>query len=249
MARTLFQILAQEGYKPPEEKNKNDETEAVIFAKVTNPEGLAEATHKEHHEQLEADLGTKGRCRVRKTTTDDDVVYDFAMKIPKESVGAGVKTVEEVPVRVDENFFEAFRKVAKKMVRKTRYVFDGNLRTGAGMGYSRTPGLPSVKYEVDIFETQNGEFGTWAKIDIELDTILKAMNEGSVIQLNGASKPVKLTFKVSHLPFKPVESFLAGNATPEQKTFLTELWDNHFNLDPFWKNPKGAQTPFAGTAV
>ena len=220
----LINILSLESKAP----QQNVETEAVIFAKVMNPEGLGEAIYKEHHEQLEADMGAKGRCRVRKVTTDEDVKYEFVIKTPNGQVGAGLKSsIETVPVLVDEIFFEAFRKVAKKMLRKTRFVFDGKV-TSAGVGYSRSAPPPGVKYEVDIFETQQGKMSEWCKIDVELDKLLEFMNSPET--LTNDNRQVKLTFKVSHLPFKPTEGFITSQATPEQKALLDELWDKQFNL-------------------
>lgn len=228
----LLNILSLESKGP----KQNVETEAVIFAKVMNPEGLGEAIYKEHHEQLEADMGAKGRCRVRKVTTDEDVKYEFVIKTPNGQAGAGLKSsIESTAVLVDEVFFETFRKVAKKMLRKTRFVFDGKVTSG-GIGYSRSAPPPGVKYEVDIFETQQGKMSEWCKIDVELDKLLEFLESPQTI--TNDDRQVKLTFKVSHLPFKPSEAFISSQATPEQKTLLDELWDKQFNLPPDWTPPQ-----------
>lgn len=245
--KTLFDLIGMESFAG----KKDVETEAVIYAHVDNPEGLGEALYKEHHEQLEADLGPKGRCRVRRITTKEDVKYEFTMKIPNvEAVGAGVKSSIEKNVLVTEDFYEAFRVVAKKMLRKTRFVFDGNV-TCPTMGYSRSAPPPGVKYEVDVFETQAGVLCPWVKIDVELDALIKFMNESSTTTnlAGGQNLPVRLTFKVGHLPFKPSSPFLSAQATPEQKALLDELWESHFNLPVGWKNPKGEEAMFAGSAA
>lgn len=135
---------------------------------------------------------------------------------------------------VDEMFFEAFRKVAKKMLRKTRFVFDGHI-TNSGVGYARSAPPPGVKYEIDIFETQQGKMSEWCKIDVELDKFLEFL-ESPDTHIND-NRQVRLTFKVSHLPFKPSEPFLTNQATPEQKTLLDELWEKQFNLPPDWTPP------------
>lgn len=241
MGRPLFQLLSMESIA----QTKDIETEAVIFAKITNPEGLGEAISKEHHEQLEADLGKTGRCRVRKTTTETDVIYEFTIKTPSAGVGAGVKSVVEKTVRIDEEFYEAFRPMAKKMLRKTRYVFNANLNIGSSVMHDRSTASAGVKYEVDVFETQQGYHSPWAKIDVELDDILRFIREpGSEVRVD---KPIRLTFKVSHLAFKPTGWFLVPQATPEQKALLDELWDKHYNLPVDWVNPRGEEASFAGT--
>ena len=208
----------------------NMETEIAIFAKIGNPEGFKEASHVEHHEQLEGNYATQGRCRCRKITIGDTVTYEHTIKIPYGDAGAGVKSVKEVTEPVSEEFYEQFRKVAEKMLRKTRYVFQSENST-VKLDDQESQ-LPPPKYEVDVFEKPDGTTSEWVKIDVELDNILAFLNNTP----NG-EKEYGLTVKVSHLPFEPKGSFICGQATPEQKELMDRIWNTEFRLSPIPVDP------------
>lgn len=203
------------------------EIEVAIFAKVTNPEGLREAISKEHHEQLEGPRTDGGRFRCRKTTDNKGISFVLTLKVPvKEGDGvSGVGGNIEEDVEISEVFFNTFKNVSTKLLKKTRYVFESKDAKIVDLEDQDLPPLPVMRYEVDVFETQDGGVSEWVKIDIELDE-LKEFLEKAGKDIND----FKLTFKVSHLPFKPVGGFLSVMATPEQKKFLGELWDKQYNL-------------------
>ena len=207
----------------------NPETEVAIYAKMTNPEGLKEAEHVEHHEQLEGPSVDGGRFRCRKTTTGESVTYVLTMKVKvKDSGVAGIDGSLEYDLDIDEAFYEAFKHLSTKRLVKTRYVFHGkntSLNTGEG---EEAPHLPPVKYEVDVFTKSDGTTSEWVKIDIELDGIIAKLKESGK-SIDDAT----LSLKVTHLPFKPTGGFIAKQATPEQKATLDDIWDNHFNLPVF----------------
>ena len=204
----------------------NPETEVAIFAKMTNPEGLKEADHVEHHEQLEGPSVEGGRFRCRKTTTGESVTYVLTMKTKGKSGIAGIAGSLEYDLVIDERFYVAFRLLSTKRLDKTRYVFHGKETTLNSGGDG--PPLPPVKYEVDVFTKQDGTASEWVKIDIELDGIIAKLKE-----TGQNPDDASLTLKVSHLPFQPKGGFIAKQATPEQKQILDHIWDNEFNLPVF----------------
>ena len=204
----------------------NVETEATIYAKIGNVEGLKEAEHVEHHEQLEGPSVDGGRFRCRKTTTDQDVTYVLTMKVKTVGGIAGIDGSIEYDLPIDEAFYTAFKHLSTKRLDKTRYVFHGE--STKDLDTDSDVVLPAVKYEVDVFKKQDGGYSEWVKIDVELDDVIAKLREHGV-------DPDKATLKVkvSHLPFKPVGGFIAKQATEQQKAILSDIWDKHFNLPVF----------------
>lgn len=199
------------------------ETEATIYAKMTDPSGLENADDFEQHEQLEGYSVEGGRFRCRKTTRGDDVKYVLTLKVKNHGVGiAGIDGNLEYNVEVDEAFYNGFKNVSKKRLVKTRYVFHGK---GTSLDSSPETILPPVKYEVDVFKKLDGCTSEWVKIDIELDKVIFKLKESGK-DINDS----KLRLKISHLDFKPVEGFIADQASPEQKEILDHIWENEFNL-------------------
>lgn len=105
---------------------------------------------------------------------------------------------------------------------KHRYIFEAtnvNLTTTD----NNVIELPKLVYDVDCFTNPDGGYHEWCKIDVEIDAIIEYFNKYSL-----DIKDTALKVKVSHLPFKPVEAFIAENATDEQKQFIDELYNNYF---------------------
>ena len=215
-------------------RKPNVETEVAIYAKMTNQEGLKEASHVEHHEQLEGPSVDGGRFRCRKTTTGEDVKYVLTMKVknPGDGIG-GIQGSLEYDLEIDEAFYTAFKNLATKRLDKTRYIFHGEGTTLDKESSSDQEDvvLPPVKYEVDVFRKEDGTESEWVKIDVELDDVIAKLQEAGE-----DADETKLRIKVSHLPMSPVGGFIAKQATEEQKKILDDIWDNHFNLPVFIKN-------------
>lgn len=223
----LFELAFEdEGVNQPK---KNSEVEIAIYAKITDMEGLKQASEVIQQEQLESEFFNGVRCRVRKETKGTDTTYEFTYKVKKNN-GAAVSSNDEYNLAIDENFFEGFRNVAKKRVKKTRYIFKSKsveftiIREN---GERAIVTLPSITYEVDVYNKKDNTTSTWCKIDVELDTILP------IIGKHSEGKPVKIVVKVSHLPFKPMDSILGTTTDPDKKTVLGKIWDTEWNLPPF----------------
>lgn len=204
------------------------ETEVVVYAKIGNFQGFQKASNAMSHVQVEGSFKSGARCRVRKIIEGDVVSHELTMKI-KSQAGGIVEANEEYTTPINADFFEAFRKVAEKSVVKNRYVFlsekvelkfdqDGQVQTVV---------VPNIKYEVDVYQKKDGQPSEWCKIDVEIDSVLKFLNEN-----HPELKGMTLKIKVSHLPFEPSGSILVSAATEEQHAFMSDLWDNEFNRAP-----------------
>lgn len=217
----LFNRLSLE----EESSSKAKETEIVVYAKINNFEGLKEAQSVEEHLQYEAAFQNKGRSRVRRVTKGDEVTYLFTMKIPTEE--DDLFSTMEYTIEVDVDFFNGYGLIADRKQHKTRYVFTSQKvdMTLASDHAEADVNLPQVKYEVDVYQNDQGETVDWCKIDIEIDGLLDHVADQ--LPETGIGK---LKLKVSHLPFEPTESILMTNATEDQQAFVKQLWDNHFLL-------------------
>jgi len=213
-------LLAVEETKEVNETTAVKERELVIYAKVGNEDGLKEADVIEKHVQLDARFVTGHRCRVRRITKPEETkyVYTFKIKDENEEINSSV----EYNVDVDKDFFEGFSKVADCKYNKTRYIFSSKtIKVYIGTGEDKEIlEIPNIQYEVDVFESDEGNKYKWIKIDIEVDVIL------DYIETNLPDiKDIKLNISISHLPFKPTDMILDFNESHEDEEFIESLWD------------------------
>lgn len=205
------------------ESVKAIETEVVIYATIGNPEGLNEAASKEEHVQLEAKFTKEGgRSRVRKVIKDDDTDYIYTIKFKQKEESDQASASVEHNVEVDADFFEAFKAVSERALKKTRYTFNSEsvtlkLQNGEE---EQDIEIPNVQYEVDVYTKADGSISDWCKIDIEVDNIINYIAKHHK-DLEGW----KLKVKVSHLPFNPSECILGSEANTE---------DNEKKVDDIW---------------
>jgi len=201
------------------------EVEVVIYAEITHPDGLSQASYIEEHEQLESRYDNGTSVRVRKVTPagESASTYIYTTKV-RIGDDPSIQTMEEFSVEVNEAFFEVFKISANRRILKTRYYFESktiSLKNGDGDAVLR---IPDVGYEVDVFKT-TGTPSTWAKIDIEIDAVEDYLNKTM------PGEEYHLHVKVSHLPFKPANCIINGKGTDEQKGFISNLWETEFAED------------------
>lgn len=203
------------------------ETEATIYAKVLNFEGLKQASRVESHLQIEGKFSKPGaRCRVRRTIVEGkDPVYEYTVKVPSNSGSSLSKNLEKNIV-VDEEFCDIFIKVSEKYLVKTRYSFvykNMELKVQVD-GVTHDVVFPEIIYEVDIFKKQDGEISQFCKIDVELDKAQKFL-----LEKFPQAKKTEIVIKISHLPINPSGQVLSKDKSPEAQKFMSDLWDNEFN--------------------
>lgn len=207
--------------------NSNMETEFVVYAEITKPEGLRMAHAVYEQEQLEGNIGHPGqRCRVRKETRDGVIAYTFTYKLPIDN--DGMQQFIEHTTTIDEAFWNDFRHVAKKRLRKKRYEFLTQKVTFEAVidGQKVMVELPELKYEVDVYFDKDGRAIKWCKIDLELDSMYRHIKE----HYGQDDRDIRLSIKYSHLPFAPEGMISNKTKDPEQLKFLSNLWEQHFNL-------------------
>lgn len=204
----------------------NSEIEIIFYAKVSNPEGLKEASNIEDHHQLEARLMDETKIRVRKTTavsSSNATSFIFTAKKKKESTQ--VNDYDEFNSVVDQRFFDTFFQVMEKEIKKRRYYFKHKSIT-ITLGDVPDPIiLDDVGYEVDVF-TREGRTYDYVKIEVEINPILDYVNKHYP-----DLKSVNMNVKIDNLPFKPISVIFPPKATDEQKAFIDELWKNNFSTE------------------
>ena len=212
----LLHALALEGNQSKEEK----ETEVAIYCKIGDMDGLKNCDHQESQVQLEGQFSTGTKCRVRSVSVEGkDTQYFFTFKIRGDQ-DDGIDSAVEHTVQVDLHFFEGFKKVAERMLVKTRYVFhskDVTLKIKKDDDDELIT-IPNIEYEVDVYETEDGSTSTWCKIDVELDSILDHLD-----QHHPEVKGIALNIKVNHLPFKPTGAIL-GSSVADKDT-IASIWE------------------------
>lgn len=210
--------------------NKNLETEITFYAKIGNPEGLKQADSIEDHEQLEVRLSNGNKLRVRKVTKKDSNIpeYVFTAKIKEQEDTGEPETIHEVmeySINVNEAFLLMFSEIMEQRIEKRRFFFKNRsiVLTVGGIG---TPiHLDNVCFEVDSFKT-NGRVPEYVKIDLEVDQILKYLDE-HYPDLN----IVNLNVKLGNLPFNPINIIYPPVASDEEKAIVEDLWKNHYTTD------------------
>lgn len=199
------------------------EREWTIFCRIGNPSALAALPDFEDHQQYEAQIGTGGRCRVRKTTKAGRDRYTHTLKVRVDDPD-GLTHHQESTVDVDEDYFNGFAAIATTQWRKRRYRYqchDVKL-TLATQPQPVILELPSLCYEIDVFAKPGGSIAEWCKIDVEMDQVL------NYLATNYSQLSYEVKLKISHLPIEPQQAFLKEKATPEQLAWLEHLFQHEF---------------------
>jgi hypothetical protein len=214
------------------------ETEIAIYAKIGNFEGLKEASKVIQQHQVEGQFSTGVRCRVRKETIGDQTDYVFTTKVLNHVSDSGAVSRNEYSIPVEESFFTMFtNNIATKMLLKERYEFNStNVSVQLNLPGQTEPTVieaPAIKYEVDVYTKSDNTKSNWCKIDVELDDLIKFINEKHP-ELRGN---YSVNVKVSHLPFQPSETMLGSSKDPKEMATMSQIWDGEWNLKP---NPQKA---------
>lgn len=200
------------------------ETEITIFTKIVDLAQLSTLTDFEDHEQLEARLITGGKVRVRKTTKSEGNNFALTLKTPSQAHGATQNNESNVPIT--DAVFENFRVIANQKWLKRRYRVPVQKTVITLNGKNSTSiQIDGLMYEVDVFKDSENRWVEWAKIDLETDVLLKALKKQYP-----TLKEFNLTIKLGKLPFRHTGAFIKESATPEQKAFLDQLFNDRYNL-------------------
>lgn len=194
------------------------ETEATVYAEIGDMHGLDLCDSREEHLQIDNRLETKQTIRVRRTKFAGDISHDLTLKRNIGAVG-NINRRKEYPTPITADFFKGFALCAQKAQVKTRYIYKSkNVSLTFMKGdLKKVVILPEVKYEVDVFEKEDGSISKYCKIDLEVDSINKflAVAEPEIRKYN-------LCLRVSHLPFKPKNCVISTDQTKKQ--YFDEVW-------------------------
>jgi hypothetical protein len=205
--------------------NSNMETEVVVYAQITDFEGLKQANSKEEQEQYNiksqnTTTGAKGSVRVRKTTIGDTVNYTLTNKVKIESQ-LNQKNIEE-ETSITENHFEAFKAICDEGMKKHRYKFNIESFVITDTETNKKFNGPGGVFEVDVFLKEDGTYQEWCKIDIEVDEIFHYLKK----EYEDVNFSISLS--VTSLPIKPINFYTNESATEEQKEHMSNLYKNVF---------------------
>jgi hypothetical protein len=222
MKRKLMATIALEELKTT---SSNMETEVVVYAQITDFEGLKQANSKEEQEQYNIKsqntiTGAKGAVRVRKTTVGDTVNYVLTNKVKIESE-LNQKNIEE-ETSITENHFEAFKAICDEGMKKHRYKFNVESFVITDTETNKKFNGPGGVFEVDVFLKEDGTYQEWCKIDIEIDEIFHYLKK----EYEDVNFSISLS--VTSLPIKPINFYTNESATEEQKEHMSNLYKNVF---------------------
>ena len=202
------------------------ELEIVIYAKVTDLEGLGKADSIEDHVQLESRLMDGNKIRIRKTTKPNEAPsYMFTAKVKNASNAdpQAAQDAMEYDAPVDEKLFELYENVCEQRIEKRRYTFGNRSVTLTLDGISEPLTVEGISYEVDQFKCGT-EVVEYVKIDVEVQKILSSLSKS-----HPELKTVNMLIKLGKLPFQASEIIYRPTATEEQKQLIEELWKIKFS--------------------
>ncbi len=216
---SIIKIAMEDGNK----QNTNQETEVVIYAKITNPDGLAQAVHIEQHEQAQVKTA-KGSVRIRKiTVAGKEPVHEMTSK--EKQPAQGVQSSIETTERINEKVYNLFMSVCDTFMSKTRYVFKAETIRGKRGDLEFEIKAKDMNFEVDVFRNPKGKVSEWCKIDLEVDK-LKEILEANDLTV----EQIKLIARIGQLPFSPNDVIIEDgtNEDPDKRALITELYSSEF---------------------
>lgn len=195
----------------------NQEIELCYYAEIGQMSGLDKAMAIESHEQWEyRHPEVAGKVRVRKTETEDGVVFMECLKIPAASNQSLVNT--EYETEITEEYFKAWIALfGTTGVLKNRYTFLSR-QVQLQLGEKKIE-LPAVKFEVDVLKLEDGRRSKWCKIDIEIDHLMDILEAESI-----DPKTVDLNITLSELPFEPSKFVSAVTEDEHERAEIKAFW-------------------------
>lgn len=204
----------------------NAETELVFYARVGNPAGLEQASEIIYQEQAQI-KAPNGRIRVRMEKPKDAAEWSYNLLTKTGfSTASGVQSsIEAKPVAISAETYERFKQVSDRYMRKIRYVFKVERASIEAPGFEGQLDVADLCYEVDRFINSDGALSEWVKIDLEIDSLLKALEKA------GLSLDVQkhIVAKLSALPWKPVSAFFDdGSKGNSMRALVDEIYERQF---------------------
>lgn len=217
-------ILATEGINDAGVIAKSKEVEATIYARITKPQGLTEASGSEQQEQAEIKIDKKRRLRVRKTTRPGQApIYELTVKIRTSNTKELTEATEQtqgIPVEL----YETIKSIVPNYQTKTRYYFNvEEIIVATSHGEKQVP-IKGLTYEVDVYINDKGQVSDWCKIDLELQDFEDRLKAAGV---KIASFNLKLA--LTKLPFRPADFIVIDSKSIDKNNEkLTQIYEHQF---------------------
>lgn len=206
------------------DKTTKREDELVFYCKITNFDGLKEATSKENHEQWSIKT-SRGRVRVRQTKKEGlNTIYDLTFKTKSDK--AGLEGSIETTYSIDEDQFNDFKNLSESGMVKDRYFFPVSkvtVKTETGI---QDIEIENSFFEVDVFFNKDKTYNENVKIDLEVNEILNQINTN-----HPDIGDFNLVVKILNQPFKPIEIIVDKEADESEKKYISNLYTNVFLIE------------------
>lgn len=217
-------ILATEGINDSPHIAKNKEVEATVYARITKPQGLTQATGSEQQEQAEIKIDKKRKFRVRKTTrAGQEPIYELTVKIRTSNTKELTEVTEQtqaIPVEV----YETIKSAVPNYQTKTRYYFNVEEVTVATSGGEKSVPIKGLVYEVDVYINDKGQVSDWCKIDLELQDFEDRLKAAGV-----AVSSFNLKLALTKLPFRPADFIVIDSKSIDKNNEkLTQIYEHQF---------------------
>lgn len=177
----LAGLLGGANLSMEDEEGIIEEKEYILFYKLTDLTQLFKAQLVLEQEQWELKLEQipnskrQGYLRVRKTTRkdhDSSTQYMLTLKVSEE----GRKGRPEANREIGEDFYDLYKSLALKGMKKTRFSFVIPGTENSWPPEAERPFNGSLMWEVDVFKNPAGDgFYPWVKVDLEVPKALKEL--------------------------------------------------------------------------
>jgi hypothetical protein len=213
----------------------SNETEIVIYSKIGNIDGLNKANSSELHNEAHNSISDNLRLRLRKITPTDkpeDIKQELTFKVKREISKAIdpeiVNSSVEYNHDIDLDQYNDIYNTCEYLVNKKRYIFNcSNVCFKLTIdGEEKEVVVPNITYEVDVFTDKDKNIIEWCKIEVEVDSILELLEKDYPNQID----TITFKVKVSHLPFKPIETILTNFSDEKTKAFIDNLWEHQYKI-------------------
>lgn len=217
-------ILATEGINDAGVIAKSKEVEATIYARITKPQGLTQASGSEQQEQAEIKIDKKRKFRVRKTTRPGQApIYELTVKIRTSNTKELTEVTEQtqgIPVEV----YETIKSIVPNYQTKTRYYFNVEEITVATSHGEKSVPIKGLAYEVDVFINDKGQVSDWCKIDVELQDFEDRLKAAGV-----KISSFNLKLALTKLPFRPADFIVIDSKSIDKNNEkLTQIYEHQF---------------------
>jgi hypothetical protein len=202
------------------------ETELVIYCRIGNEAGLAQASETILQEQAQVS-GPNGKIRVRMSRSINEPAYSYELTTKHFHArnDVGVKACTETNKECDQQTYEMFKSVCDQFMRKIRYIFKIESVKIQAPGLTGELEVPDLKYEVDRFIGADGALSEWVKIDLELDALYQAL-ENAGVKMDVAPEIVS---RVTSLPFQPQSAFVDdGSKDTKLRELVSAVYSKQF---------------------